>query len=190
MDNPPRASSPSGRLITVQHWSSARSRDWHAMCSFAWGRVPAGPAGLLGRGQPITAPLDPLGGSSRFNRVGCFLVRAARSAKGSRGSGVESWAEQVFYFAGIGEAPHLVLREDQVTVHADFKGSARTLDEAGRNLVSLLNRVRQTGGSGLVVSNNAVFDRDLGHLNFPPRGSIAACDKMRRPGRSGEEKWR
>ena len=52
-------------------------------------------------------------------------------------------------------------REDAAAVHLDLEGAARRLDQLDLRLgEGLVNLGRQTGGPGLVVSDDAVFDRD------------------------------
>jgi hypothetical protein len=70
-------------------------------------------------------------------------------------------ADQREYFPCGGVAPHLLLGEEQVSVHRHLEhapGGRCQLDlDAGEVLLQLS---RQTGGSWLVVSNDAVFDPD------------------------------
>lgn len=52
-----------------------------------------------------------------------------------------------------------LLGKDQLAVHRDLEQAAGGLDQLNFRLrVRLLQLSRQTGGSGLVVSNNAVLD--------------------------------
>ena len=50
----------------------------------------------------------------------------------------------------------------------DLEDAVGTLDELGGDTEPLLYLVRQTGGPGIVVSNYAVFDGDLGHRSRLP----------------------
>jgi len=53
------------------------------------------------------------------------------------------------------------LGEDPATVDLDLKHAARRLDQLHVGVgVALADFGRQTGGAGLVVSDDAVFDRD------------------------------
>jgi hypothetical protein len=63
---------------------------------------------------------------------------------------------------GFGVAPQLRFLVHRRTVHGDLETPAARGDELhlrGREL--LLDLGRQTGGAWFVVSNGAVFDRDL-----------------------------
>jgi hypothetical protein len=63
-------------------------------------------------------------------------------------------------FAGFGVAAERSLGKDLATVDFDFEHPTRRLDELYVGLrVRFPNLGRQTGGSGLVVSNDTVFDR-------------------------------
>jgi hypothetical protein len=60
-----------------------------------------------------------------------------------------------------------VFGEDEVAVDRDVEGAGATLDDLRAEAEALLDRIRQTGGSREVVSDDAVLDRDLGH-GAPP----------------------
>jgi hypothetical protein len=62
------------------------------------------------------------------------------------------------------EAPELLLREDQLAVDRDLDAGAG--DQLGTDLRLPLDRIRQTGGARLVVSNHAVFDRYLHRVSL------------------------
>ena len=81
--------------------------------------------------------------------------------------------------ARLREAPHLLLGEDQLIAESDVEDPARAFDQVGLNAELLLDVGRQTGGSGVVVSDGAVLDRDvLGHAgNPPPRPIIGGAKK-------------
>ena len=65
-------------------------------------------------------------------------------------------------FSGFGVAPSRLLGEHQRAVHRHLEDSTGGLDQPDLGLrVGLLQLSRQTGGSGLVVSNHAVLDRHL-----------------------------
>jgi hypothetical protein len=58
-------------------------------------------------------------------------------------------------------APQFLFREDDGVVHRYVEHTARRLDECDVGVrVSLADLGRQTGGPWLVVSDDAVFDRD------------------------------
>ena len=55
-----------------------------------------------------------------------------------------------------------LLGKDQLSVHCDFEESPRGLHQAHVGLgKSLLQLSRQTGSSGLIVSNDTVLNGDL-----------------------------
>ena len=64
---------------------------------------------------------------------------------------------------GLREAPRGSPREDQLVVEGYLEDPVSTFDEGGINTEALLERVRQTGGAGLVVSNNTILDLGSGH---------------------------
>jgi hypothetical protein len=70
--------------------------------------------------------------------------------------------DQPDHFTRRGMAARLPLGEDALAVHIDVEDAARGADhldlDAGKLLLQLS---RQTGGSGLVVSDDAVFDPDV-----------------------------
>ena len=59
------------------------------------------------------------------------------------------------------ESSLVILREDLLVPDSDVEDSSAAADDRGVDLEFLLDLSRQTGGSGKVVSNAAVFDRDL-----------------------------
>lgn len=59
------------------------------------------------------------------------------------------------------EPARLVLGIDQLPIHGDIEDAAAALDQLRLDSRSLLDRVRQTGGVGEVVSLHAVCDRDV-----------------------------
>jgi hypothetical protein len=69
--------------------------------------------------------------------------------------------------AGGGEAPFLVLVEEQLAVEPHREHAFATLDELRLEAEALGDLGRQTGGPGLVVSDDAVFDGQPGH-GAPP----------------------
>lgn len=73
-------------------------------------------------------------------------------------------ADDLLHLAALGEAPEGLLGEDEVAVELDFENAVLTLDQVGVEVEALLQLGRQTGGTGLVVSNNAVFDAEAGHI--------------------------
>jgi hypothetical protein len=70
-------------------------------------------------------------------------------------------ADQLHYFSRPGVASERLLGENEVVVHGHVEDAAGRWDLTNfgiREGVSQLSR--QTGGSGLVVSDDAVLDRD------------------------------
>ncbi len=64
------------------------------------------------------------------------------------------------------EAVEGLLAEDEVAVDLDLEDATAGGDQFGLQVVALAQLIRQTGGTGLVVSNLAVLDGDL-HGVFP-----------------------
>jgi hypothetical protein len=60
-----------------------------------------------------------------------------------------------------GEASRVALREDPVLPDADIEDASAAADDRGVDVECLLDLSRQTGGSREIVSNAAVFNRDL-----------------------------
>ncbi len=60
-----------------------------------------------------------------------------------------------------GEAPLILLREDGLSVNADDEDAAAASNDLAVEAQLFLQRGRQTGGSGKVVSNAAVVDSDV-----------------------------
>jgi hypothetical protein len=102
-------------------------------------------------------------------------MRKARSARirflhGSeprdrgRRSAAQPSGERRLDLAGRGKAAGRLLREQHLAVDGDLEDAAPALDQLGARPEPLLDRGRQTGGAGEVVSGDAVLDRDpLGH---------------------------
>jgi hypothetical protein len=63
----------------------------------------------------------------------------------------------------LGKASGGFLGENQPAIDLDVKNSSVTGDQFGFQVRHLPDLIRQTGGSGKVVSLHAVLDRDL-HL--------------------------
>jgi hypothetical protein len=62
---------------------------------------------------------------------------------------------------------------DEFTVDANFKGTAAGRDQFGIHAGCFTNESRQTGSFRFVVSDRAIFDRDLGfHAGLLP------CSKL------------
>jgi len=67
--------------------------------------------------------------------------------------------EELQHLAGLGVPPERLLGEDAPAVDLNLEHPARGLDQLDLGLgIRLANLSRQTGGSRLVVSNDAVFD--------------------------------
>jgi hypothetical protein len=70
--------------------------------------------------------------------------------------------DQADHFSGLGVPSELLFREDQHPVDCDFEHPATRRDQLDlRRRVGSLELSRQPGGSGLVVSLNAILDRNL-----------------------------
>ena len=67
-------------------------------------------------------------------------------------------------FAGLREAAVGLLRVDQLAVEDDFEDSVFAFDQGRVDVELFCKLFRQTDGLGLVVSNNAVFDLQGGHI--------------------------
>ena len=80
------------------------------------------------------------------------------------------------HLPGLGETTVGFLRVDQLTVERDLEDAVLALDQGRLDVEVLGDLVRQTGGSGLVVSNDAVFDLHGGHV-----GSSVSSGKDSRP---------
>jgi hypothetical protein len=67
--------------------------------------------------------------------------------------------DQLQDLSGRGVAPEGLLGENQLAFHRDFEDAARRRDQPDVGVGDLLFQLsRQTGGSRLVVSDDAVFD--------------------------------
>ena len=62
----------------------------------------------------------------------------------------------------LGESTLFVLGENEVAIDGDVKDAAAAFNEFGGDAEFLFDRIRQTGGFGMVVSLHAVLDAD-GH---------------------------
>jgi hypothetical protein len=65
----------------------------------------------------------------------------------------------------LGEAPELLLREHELAVDGDLENAAATLLQDRLDPCLLLDVGRQTGGTGQVVSDDAVLDDDFHSLS-------------------------
>ena len=73
---------------------------------------------------------------------------------------VSTTTNQLDDFSGLGVAFQLLLGEEQSTVHHHFEHAPRRLQQLDVGVWESATQLgRQTGGPGLVVSNDAVFDR-------------------------------
>lgn len=73
----------------------------------------------------------------------------------------------VDYLVMFREAADVVLAPDLRAVDVNVEDAAAALDQFGFHLEFALDRLRQTGGCGQVVSFTAVLDGDV-HCLFPP----------------------
>ena len=90
-------------------------------------------------------------------RVGALIGRPG-SARSTPGQPVQD-------LVVLGKAPRLVFAVDQVSVGFDVENTALALDELGLDSEFVLDRFRQTGGLGQVVSLHAIGDRHV-HRRF------------------------
>src|SRR5262249_56750491 len=117
-------------------------------------------------------------------------MRARRSPEGSAGPVVEG-AKPVTRITGrlglglaidqredfvvvLGKALELVLGEDELAVLLDVVDAPAATDQRGVDAVPVLDRGRQTGGPGFVVSDPAVRDLERKRLrsgHVPSRGN-------------------
>jgi hypothetical protein len=65
------------------------------------------------------------------------------------------------YLAVVWETAQRPLREHRITIDDDLEDTIRTLDETRRGAELPVQFGRQPGGPWLVVSSNAIFDRDI-----------------------------
>jgi len=70
----------------------------------------------------------------------------------------EACGESCLDLAGLREAAQRALGEDRLAVELDLEDPAFPFDQLGFEVQLLADRVRQTGGTGVVVSRNTVFD--------------------------------
>ena len=140
-----------------------------------------------------------------FNPEGCLTkprVRALARHPGRtylrpfRNSG-DSLLELPLHLPGLGKAAQRLLREDQLAAVGDLEDAVRALLQSRGDAEALLQLVRQTGGTGVVVSDHTVFDVDVGHGMSILRSALhgvepdgvrlghrrAIVDKIRRPGK-------
>ena len=66
----------------------------------------------------------------------------------------------VEHFLVVGEAADVVLVPDLFAVHVNVKHAAHAFDQLGIHAELLLDRGRQTGGLGKIISLRAVLDGD------------------------------
>jgi hypothetical protein len=71
---------------------------------------------------------------------------------------------------GLGEASSLFLREDEIVAESDLEAPAGALDQLRLEAELLPDFVRQTGGSGEVVSDGAVLDGEMSRHGRPLLG--------------------
>ncbi len=84
---------------------------------------------------------------------------------GPDGGLLRNGAELADNFFGLGKPTGLVLAEDRLAVSDNVEHTATALDQLGLDAGFLLDRSRQTGGVGVVVSFTAVGDRNGHALN-------------------------
>lgn len=124
----------------------------------------------VGRPCPRTDPMRPR--RPRARRPIPHVIRRRRrpgdvdpEIAGPDGGLLRHGAELADDFFGLGKPTGLVLAEDRFAVDDDVEHTATALDQLGLDADFLLDRSRQTGGIGVVVSFTAVGDRDGHALN-------------------------
>lgn len=88
----------------------------------------------------------------------------------------------------VGEAPFLLLREDRTAVDTNIEDAARSLDQLRLDVKVLLDGGRQTGGAWEVVSNPAVFDRNLHWIFISLAGSVRPQTETGSSGASSQKR--
>lgn len=76
----------------------------------------------------------------------------------------------------LGEAAYVVLAPDLFAVDVHVEDAAAALDEGAVNAVLFLDRIRQTGGCGAVISLHTKLDRDFHGLLLNPGSSAAGSN--------------
>jgi hypothetical protein len=71
---------------------------------------------------------------------------------------------------GLGEAPFLVLRKEELAVHGHVENAASAVDEDGIDSEFLLDGGRETRSPWLIVSNHAILDGDVHRKRTWTRG--------------------
>jgi len=66
--------------------------------------------------------------------------------------------KQCRHFTRLWKSAFRAFGEDQLIIELDFEYAPRSLDQLRVDVVFICDFSRQTGGSGFVVSNHAVFD--------------------------------
>jgi len=76
--------------------------------------------------------------------------------------------DKILDFPLVGESAGDLLGEDRLSIQVHLKNSTRAFDQLRLDAETISEVVRQTGGSRMVVSNHAVFDREGRHrTNLP-----------------------
>ena len=77
----------------------------------------------------------------------------------------------------LGKSAGLFLGVNQFAVGLDVEDTAGAFDQFRFDIQLFLERIRQTGGLGVIVSHHAVFDADV-HGILSIGCSSAACGRM------------
>jgi hypothetical protein len=99
--------------------------------------------------------------------------RATPQFSRRRPSGLHQRIDLLEDLSGFGEATDLLLAPDLRAIDVHVKDAAAALDEFAVHAVFALDRVRQTGGPGVIVSFAAVLDPDV-HASLLPSIEHAA----------------
>ncbi len=81
-------------------------------------------------------------------------------------------ADGVQHFLVLWKPAGFLLAVDQLAVDFDIEDAAAALDQLALDAEFALDRIRQTGGLGLVISLHAVFNRNVHSVSSSFRGRV------------------
>jgi hypothetical protein len=85
----------------------------------------------------------------------------------------------VSYLAVFRKSTDGALRKHQAAVDDNFENAVRASDQTGRGSEFAVQFCRQPGGPWLVVSDDAIFDRDVHRASTLPHGILADLTRAR-----------
>ena len=96
------------------------------------------------------------------------LPGASEGAKDPRlpGRSAETTGDRRLHFTLFGKSSRGFFGKDEIVIETDLEDPVPTLDQGGLEIELLSQRIRQTGGSGFVVSSHAVFDPNRSHFRI------------------------